>query len=155
MATDIKISELPAAFSVNPSDLFVIVDITATPTTKKVSAQYLSTLAPVQSVSGKTGAVTLGKIDVGLGNVDNTTDAGKPISTATQSALDGKANSVHKTRHAVGGADQLTPSDIGAVASDSTAVSGSIAVTNMIKVTQAQYNAIVSKSVSTLYIIVD
>jgi hypothetical protein len=28
---------------------------------------------------------------LGLGNVDNTTDAGKPISTATQSALDAKA----------------------------------------------------------------
>ena len=47
--------------------------------------------APVQSVAGKTGAVTLAKSDVGLGNVDNTSDANKPISTATQSALDGKA----------------------------------------------------------------
>lgn len=42
---------------------------------------------PVQSVSGKTGTVTLDKDDVGLGNVDNTSDASKPISTATQSAL--------------------------------------------------------------------
>lgn len=32
----------------------------------------------------------LTKGDVGLGNVDNTTDAGKPIGTATQTALDGK-----------------------------------------------------------------
>lgn len=30
------------------------------------------------------------KSDVGLGNVDNTTDAAKPVSTATQTALDGK-----------------------------------------------------------------
>merc|ERR1712166_515031 len=30
---------------------------------------------------------------VGLGNVDNTTDAGKPVSTAQQTALDLKANS--------------------------------------------------------------
>ena len=30
------------------------------------------------------------KSDVGLGNVDNTTDAGKPVSTATQNALDAK-----------------------------------------------------------------
>ena len=30
------------------------------------------------------------KTEVGLGNVDNTSDANKPISTATQSALDGK-----------------------------------------------------------------
>jgi len=44
----------------------------------------------VASVAGKTGVVTLDKSDVGLGNVDNTTDLAKPISTATQSALDGK-----------------------------------------------------------------
>lgn len=46
--------------------------------------------APVTSVAGKTGAVTLAKADVGLGNVDNTSDANKPISTATQTALDAK-----------------------------------------------------------------
>ena len=32
------------------------------------------------------------KSDVGLGNVDNTTDSGKPVSTAQQTALDLKAN---------------------------------------------------------------
>jgi hypothetical protein len=42
------------------------------------------------SVAGKTGIVTLVKADVGLANVDNTTDANKPISTATQTALDAK-----------------------------------------------------------------
>ena len=45
---------------------------------------------PVTSVAGKTGAVTLVKADVGLGNVDNTSDASKPISTLTQTALDAK-----------------------------------------------------------------
>ncbi len=47
--------------------------------------------APVLSVNGQTGTVVLGKADVGLGNVDNTTDAAKPISTATQTALNLKA----------------------------------------------------------------
>lgn len=51
--------------------------------------------APVSSVSGRTGAITLTKTDVGLGNVDNTSDANKPVSTATQTALNGKANSSH------------------------------------------------------------
>lgn len=46
---------------------------------------------PVSSVAGKTGAVTLTKTDVGLGNLDNTSDANKPVSTATQTALDLKA----------------------------------------------------------------
>ena len=46
----------------------------------------------VSSVAGKTGVVTLVKGDVGLGNVDNTSDANKPVSTAQQTALDLKAN---------------------------------------------------------------
>lgn len=47
----------------------------------------------VDSVFGRTGAVTAQagdytKSQVGLGSVDNTSDASKPISTATQTALD-------------------------------------------------------------------
>lgn len=49
-----------------------------------------------------TGTVTLPsttngltKTNVGLTNVDNTSDASKPVSTATQTALNGKANSAH------------------------------------------------------------
>ena len=45
--------------------------------------------APVSSVAGKTGAVTLAKGDVGLGNVDNTSDLDKPVSTATAAAIAG------------------------------------------------------------------
>lgn len=48
--------------------------------------------APVSSVAGKTGAVALTKGDVGLTNVDNTSDLGKPISTAIQGALNDKAD---------------------------------------------------------------
>lgn len=44
----------------------------------------------VSSVNGHTGIVTLTKSDIGLGDVDNTSDADKPISTATQNALNGK-----------------------------------------------------------------
>lgn len=46
----------------------------------------------VNSVAGKTGNVTLDKTDVGLSNVDNTSDLNKPVSTATQSALNGKVD---------------------------------------------------------------
>jgi len=46
----------------------------------------------VTSVAGKTGAVTLNKGDVGLGDIDNTADSAKPVSIATQTALDLKAN---------------------------------------------------------------
>lgn len=44
----------------------------------------------VSSVNGKTGVVVVNKADVGLSNVDNTSDANKPISAAVQTALNGK-----------------------------------------------------------------
>jgi len=59
-----------------------------------VLANWQELLTPtdaVTSVAGKTGVVTLVKSDVGLGNVDNTSDADKPISTATAAALAEKA----------------------------------------------------------------
>lgn len=59
------------------------------------TTQRSAAAAPVQSVAGKTGTVTLSKTDVGLANVDNTTDLNKPISTATQNALNNKASSTH------------------------------------------------------------
>jgi hypothetical protein len=63
---------------------------------KNVSgAESIVEVGPVVSVAGKSGAVTLAKADVGLGNVDNTSDASKPISSATQTALNGKANTSH------------------------------------------------------------
>lgn len=51
---------------------------------------------PVTSVAGRTGAVLLTSSDVGLANVNNTSDINKPISTATQTALDLKENKSNK-----------------------------------------------------------
>lgn len=50
-----------------------------------------SVAGAVVSVNGRDGAVELTKSDVDLANVDNTSDANKPISIATQTALDLKA----------------------------------------------------------------
>lgn len=57
-------------------------------------------VAIVQSVAGKTGVVILVKADVGLGNVDNTSDLNKPVSTA-QAAADAAvaAFSVQRGNH--------------------------------------------------------
>lgn len=44
--------------------------------------------------SYRTGNINITKANIGLGNVDNTSDLNKPISTATQSALDGKVDKV-------------------------------------------------------------
>ncbi|UXE04785.1 minor tail protein [Arthrobacter phage Shambre1] len=52
--------------------------------------KQLSASGDVLSVAGKTGTVILTKSDVGLANVDNTSDLAKPISTATQTALNAK-----------------------------------------------------------------
>jgi hypothetical protein len=86
---DKKISALDAIVTIATDDVLPIVDTSAS-TTKKISISQIKSEAPVQSVASKTGAVTLVKGDVGLGNVDNTADTDKPISSATQSALNAK-----------------------------------------------------------------
>lgn len=48
----------------------------------------------VESVNGQTGIVVLDKSDIGLSNVDNTSDVDKPISNAVQNALNNKQNSL-------------------------------------------------------------
>ena len=48
--------------------------------------------------TGTVSGVT--KTHVGLGNVDNTSDANKPVSTATQTALDAKASNTDLSTHA-------------------------------------------------------
>jgi hypothetical protein len=50
------------------------------------------TVAGVNTVNTRSGDVTLTKSDVGLANVDNTSDANKPVSSAMQAALDLKAD---------------------------------------------------------------
>jgi len=86
---DKKISALDAIVTIANDDVLPIVDNSAS-TTKKISITQIKAQSPVQSVAGKTGAVTLDKSDVSLGNVDNTSDADKPVSTATQTALNAK-----------------------------------------------------------------
>lgn len=85
---DVKISALPAATT--PLAGTELVPIVQSGATSQTTVADLAAKAPVQSVAGKTGTVTLVKGDVGLGNVDNTSDLNKPISTATQTALDAK-----------------------------------------------------------------
>lgn len=50
----------------------------------------------VDSVAGRQGDITVTKGDVGLVNVDNTSDLSKPISTATQGALNNKVDGTVK-----------------------------------------------------------
>lgn len=62
--------------------------------TKSATDAALALKAPLASPSF-TGTVSgISKFMVGLGNVDNTTDAAKPVSAATQSALNSKVDKV-------------------------------------------------------------
>lgn len=71
-------------------------DLTSKPTIPTTAAD-VGAVPTSRTVAGKalTTDVSLVKADVGLANVDNTTDAAKPVSTATQTALNGKAATVH------------------------------------------------------------
>jgi len=71
-------SDLTALAALSPTD-DDLVQRKAGAWTNRSIAQYKTDLA-------------LTKADVGLGNVDNTSDASKPISTATQAALNAKAD---------------------------------------------------------------
>lgn len=67
------------------------VTLVTDPVTKSVTVNSLSSGGgAVDSVNGQTGVVVLSKTDVGLGNVTNTSDADKPVSNATQTALNAK-----------------------------------------------------------------
>lgn len=79
-------------------------DYTTAEKTKLAGVAAGAQVNTVTSVAGKTGAVALAKADVGLTNVDNTSDANKPISTATQAALNGKQASLGFTPVQQGGA---------------------------------------------------
>lgn len=103
-------------------------------------ANWLEIVAPgaVSSVAGKTGVVSLVKADVGLGNVDNTSDANKPVSTATATALAGKASTAD-----LDNVFTLANSKVG----------GLNGVTGLWKGTQVQYDAIVTKDPNVVYVV--
>ena len=55
----------------------------------------LNNKAPLSPTTDKNNPQNVSKSQVGLGNVDNTSDSDKPISTATQQALNDKADTNH------------------------------------------------------------
>jgi len=60
----------------------------------------VNALIPVTSVAGKTGVVLLNKNDVGLSNVDNTSDINKQVSTAQATADSNvQAYSIQRANH--------------------------------------------------------
>lgn len=88
--TDAQLATLGATSGTNTGDQ----DLSGlVPTTRTVNGRALSS------------NVTINKADIGLGNANNTSDLSKPISTATQTALNDKASLSHTH----------TSNDVGAV----------------------------------------
>ncbi len=96
--------------------------------------------AAVTSVAGRTGAVTLTKTDVGLDNVNNTSDADKPVSTAQQTALNDKQK-----------IEQSKSANFTAVAGESYVTTATLTVTDPASPTNGQsYSVRVSAGTSTV-----
>ena len=100
---DQKLTDLTADTSPTGDDLILTVNSPGgTPANRKVTLANAITKAHgladgfMKIVSGVITAVSLTKSDVGLGNVDNTSDTNKPVSTAQQSALDLKEDLANK-----------------------------------------------------------
>lgn len=99
-------------------------EITGKPTTFPPSAhthddRYFTESETTTLLAGKANTVhTHTKSEVGLGNVDDTSDASKPISTLTQAALDGKAAVSHA--HAISDVTNLQTTLDGKAASSHT-----------------------------------
>lgn len=111
-ALALKANASALAGKANASDLDAKADLVD----GKVPASQLPAASnAVSSVNDKTGAVVLNKADVGLGNVDNTSDAAKPISDATATALALKADATALAAKA-NNSDLLNKASVGALA---------------------------------------
>lgn len=121
----------------------------------KLAPSVQTTLAAaasaVSSVNGRTGAVVLTKSDVGLGNVDNTSDATKPISTATQTALDAKSDVVHT--HTVSQISDATPLGRAVMTSaDAAAAQSALGIANTVQVVDS-FSEVTTPVYGTLYVV--
>jgi hypothetical protein len=111
-----------------------------------VSATNIKTIEG-QSLLGS-GNIDLAKGDVGLGNVDNTSDANKPVSTATQTALDAKTNKLIVTNRqtasytlVLGDADKLVEVNNASANNLTIPLNSSVAFATGTQILLAQYGA--------------
>lgn len=77
-----------------PNDPWDVADWEPIGSDPSLTVSQADTVLFTNAVAQKASSVST-KSDIGLSNVDNTSDANKPISTAVQTALDGKAAANH------------------------------------------------------------
>jgi len=104
---DVKITDLTAISTIASTDVLPIVDV-GDDITKKISISQIASQAPVQSVAGKTGVVTLAASDIGSGTVDNT-EYGylNGVTSAIQPQLNAKQGTLTLTTTGSSGAATL------------------------------------------------
>jgi len=74
------------------------------------TAESVTGIVPITNGGTGSNTVSGAKTNLGLNNVDNTSDLNKPISLATQTALNGKENTANKsTNTSLGTSDVLFP----------------------------------------------
>jgi hypothetical protein len=74
------------------------------------TAENVTGIVPITNGGTGSNTVSGAKTNLGLNNVDNTSDLNKPISLATQTALNGKENTANKsTNTSLGTSDVLFP----------------------------------------------
>ena len=163
-----RITDLTELTTPTTDDVFPIVDI-ATNTTQKVQVgnlpiqtavttalatkqDTLVSATNIKTIEGQSllggGNIDLAKGDVGLGNVDNTSDANKPVSTATQTALDAKTNKLVVTNRqtasytlVIGDADKLVEINNASANNLTVPLNSSVAFSTGTQILLAQYGA--------------
>jgi hypothetical protein len=126
--------------TINSTSLLGSGDVAVEPTiTATTSADYYR---------GDKTFATLNKAAVGLGNVDNTSDANKPVSTATQTALDAKTNKLVVANRqtasytlVLSDADKLVEMNVGSANNLTVPLNSSVAFSTGTQILLAQYGA--------------
>lgn len=81
LLSNVNVGDQCIRTDLSSNNLFIL---TQTPATDFNNWKQINTSASVMSVNGQTGVVNVSKSDVGLGNVDNTSDATKNVLSATK-----------------------------------------------------------------------
>ncbi len=119
-------------------------------------------VAPVSSVAGRTGAVVLTKTDVGLPLADNTADASKNVASAAKLttartingvAFDGTANISVPTTYGTTAGTATQGNDTRVVNAVQGSNAGTASPLTLWTGTKAQYDAIATKSATTVYVV--
>lgn len=154
----VRISELPSGVA-NGAAIVPATNAAGTLTEKVTLASVASLVKSANQLTEGTLADARLSPNVVLTTDPRLSDARAPLShshsianvTDLQSQLDGKASASHQ--HAIADVTNLQSTLNGKVGSSTSQAGGGTAVTNIVTLTQAQYDAIPSKDTSTIYFV--